>query len=109
VDCVVPAPVLTNLVQGDNLLAVEVHNYNAGSPDITFAMSLAITLPSDLGPELSIVSSNGTPVVSWTRGGFTLQQASSPAGPWTNVPGPVVSSPFVPPVNSSPCYFRLKK
>jgi hypothetical protein len=109
VDFVVPAPVLTNLVQGDNLLAVEVHNYNAGSPDITFAMSLAITLPSDLGPELSIVSSNGTPVVSWTRGGFTLQQASSPAGPWTNVPGPVVSSPFVPPVNSSPCYFRLKK
>jgi exopolysaccharide biosynthesis protein len=109
VDFVVPAPVLTNLVQGDNLLAVEVHNYNAGSPDITFAMSLAITLPSDLGPELSIVSSNGTPVLSWTRGGFTLQQASNAAGPWTDVPGPVVNSPFRPSVNGSPCYFRLKK
>jgi exopolysaccharide biosynthesis protein len=109
VDFVVPAPVLTNLVQGDNLLAVEVHNYNAGSPDITFAMSLAITRPYDLGPELSIVSSNGTPVLSWTRGGYTLQQASNPAGPWTDVPGPVVSSPFIPSVNSSPCYFRLKK
>lgn len=109
VDFVVPAPVLTNLVRGDNLLAVEVHNYNAASPDITFAMSLAITRPHDLGPELSIVSSNRTPILSWTRGGFTLQQASNPAGPWTDVPGPVVSSPFKPSVNSSPCYFRLKK
>jgi hypothetical protein len=109
VDFVVPSPVLTNLVQGDNLLAVEVHNYNAGSPDITFAMSLAITRPYDLGPELSIVSSNGTPVLSWTRGGFTLQQASNAAGPWTDVPGPVVNSPFRPSVNGSPCYFRLKK
>ena len=109
VDFVVPASALTNLVQGDNVLAVEVHNFNAASPDITFAMSLAITLPADLGPELSIGSSNGIPVLSWNRGGFILQQASNPAGPWTNVPGPVVSSPFTPSVNSSPCYFRLKK
>jgi hypothetical protein len=109
VDFVVPAPVLTNLVQGDNVLAVEVHNFNAGSPDITFGMSLAITRPYDLGAQLSIISSNGTPVLSWTRGGFTLQQASSPAGPWTDVPGPVVSSPFIPFVKSSSLYFRLKK
>jgi hypothetical protein len=109
VDLVVPAPVLTNLVQGDNVLAVEVHNYNAGSPDITFAMSLAITRPYDLGAQLSIVSSNGTPVLSWTRGGFTLQQAADPAGPWTDVPGPVVSSPYIPSISGPACYFRLKK
>jgi hypothetical protein len=109
VDFVVPAAALTNLVQGDNVLAVEVHNYNALSPDITFAMSLAITRPYFLGAQLSIISSNGTPVLSWTRGGFTLQQASNPAGPWTDVPGPVVSSPFIPSVNGSSLYFRLKK
>ena len=109
VDLVIPAPVLTNLVQGDNVLAVEVHNYSAGSPDITFAMSLAITQPYDLGAQLSIISSNGTPVLSWTRGGFTLQQASDPAGPWADVPGPVISSPFIPSVIGSPHYFRLKK
>jgi hypothetical protein len=109
VDFVVPAPVLTNLVQGDNVLAVEVHNYDPLSPDITFAMSLAITRPYDLGAQLSIISSNGTPVLSWTRGGFTLQQASNPAGPWADVPGPVVSSPFIPSVISSPLYFRLRK
>jgi hypothetical protein len=109
VDFVVPAPVLTNLVQGDNVLAVEVHNYSAGSPDITFAMSLAITQPYVSGAQLSITASNGTPVLSWTRGGFILQQASNPAGPWTDVPGPVVSSPYVTSVSSSPCYFRLKK
>jgi hypothetical protein len=109
VDFVVPAPVVTNLVQGDNVLAVEVHNYNAGSPDITFGMSLAITRPYDLGAQLSIVSSNGAPVLSWTRGGFTLQQAADPAGPWADVPGPVVSSPYIPSTSDSACYFRLKK
>ncbi len=109
IDFVVPAAALTNLVQGDNVLAVEVHNFNAMSPDITFAMSLAITQPYVSNPLLSIVSSNGAPVLSWTRGGFTLQQASDPGGPWTDVPGPVICSPYVAFGNSSPCYFRLRK
>jgi len=109
IDFVVPASALTNLVQGDNLLAVEVHNFSAQSPDITFAMSLAITWPYVLSAQLSIVSSNGIPLLSWTGSGFTLQQASNPAGPWTDVPGPVVSSPFIPPLGSSQCYFRLRK
>ena len=109
VDFVVPAGVLTNLVQGDNVLAVEVHNYSTGSPDITFAMSLAITRPYVSSPPLSMVSSNGITTINWTRGGFTLQQANSPNGPWVDVPGPVISSPFTPPVGNGTCFYRLKK
>jgi hypothetical protein len=40
-------------------------------------------------PQLAIQQSNATLTVSWNRGGFTLQQANSPAGPWADVPGPI--------------------
>ncbi len=41
----VAGDLLTNLVKGSNLLAVEVHNYSAGSKDITFGLGLYATLP----------------------------------------------------------------
>lgn len=37
------AVVTNNLVQGDNVMAVEVHNYSAGSPDIVFGTALYYT------------------------------------------------------------------
>ena len=103
---------LTNLVVGDNVLAVEVHNYSAGgfpSHAVTFGMALDYTEPNYVPPQLSIQQSNSALTVSWSRGGFTLQQAGSPAGPWTNAPGPVVSSPFSMTNSSAPLYFRLIK
>lgn len=105
----VTGPLTTNLVNGDNVLAAEVHNYNALSPDITFGLSLAITLPYVSNPPLGITVSNDTANLSWTRGGFTLQQANSLAGPWTDVPGPIVSSPYVTGFSNLATYFRLKK
>jgi hypothetical protein len=107
IDFGVPAPALTKFVQGDNLLAVEVHNFSPGSPDITFAMSLAVTIPLAFPPQLNMQYSPPTVTLSWTRGGFTLQQANTPAGPWKDVPGPVVSSPYTC-TNSGPAlFFRL--
>jgi hypothetical protein len=35
---------LTNLVRGDNLLAVEVHNFSVGSPDVVFGTALSYEL-----------------------------------------------------------------
>jgi len=99
----------TNLFAGDNVLAVEVHNYNALSPDVTFGTALFYTEPYVLNPQLNLLYSNGIATLSWTRGGFTLQQAGTPAGPWTNTPGPVVSSPFTPPLSAPAMFFRLIK
>ena len=109
IDFIVSGPVMTNLVAGDNVLAVEVHNYNARSPDITFGMSLSVTVPLIVGPQLSLVSSNRTAVLSWTRGGFTLQQADSPEGPWTDVPGPVFTSPYADANPAAARFFRLRR
>jgi hypothetical protein len=104
----VPAPV-TNLVVGDNIMAVEVHNYNARSPDITFGTSLATAIPYATLPQLGILYSNGVATLNWARGGFTLQQANAIAGPWSDVPGPIVSSPFTTTNSSSNQFFRLRK
>jgi hypothetical protein len=100
---------VTNLVAGDNVMAVEVHNDNALSPDITFGFSLASTVPLSFPPQLAILFSNRTVTLNWSRGGFTLQQAGTPAGPWTNVPGPVVSSPFTTTNAGKSEFYRLCK
>ena len=99
----------TNLVSGDNVMAVEVHNYNNGSPDITFGTALAFTEPFNLSPQLNLSYTNGIATLNWTRGGFTLQQAGSPLGPWTNAPGPVITSPFSPSLSAPALYYRLIK
>jgi hypothetical protein len=98
---------VTNLVAGDNVMAVEVHNYNALSPDITFGTSLVSTVPLASPPQLGILASDQSITLNWSRGGFILQQAGTPAGPWTNVSGPVVSSPFVWTNFESNEFFRL--
>ena len=100
---------MTNLVAGDNVLAAEVHNYNVGSPDITFGSALAFTEPNTLSPQLNISYSNGIATLSWSRGGFTLQQAGTPLGPWTNTSGPVVVSPYTPATTAPALYYRLIK
>jgi hypothetical protein len=99
----------TNLLAGDNVLAVEVHNYNARSPDITFGSALFCTEPFPTSPELAISLSQGTITLNWSRGGFALQQADSPLGTWSDVPGPVVSSPYTPTLSGLARYYRLRK
>jgi hypothetical protein len=100
---------VTNLVAGDNLLAVEVHNYNARSPDITFGAALSITEPLVISPALQIEATSGAVTLTWTRGGFVLQQAADPAGPWTDLPGPVVTSPYTATATGQAQFFRLRK
>jgi len=86
--------VTSNLVAGDNVLAVEVHNYNPGSPDITFGLAAAITAPYPRNATLTAAWANGSLVLSWTPGGYSLQQAPAVSGPWSNVAGSINGSPF---------------
>lgn len=107
---------MTNLVQGDNVLAVEVHNYNAASPDIVFGTSLFVTpLPAPKPPQLTITVKAGDRVeVSWSGGqGYILQQASAlSASPiaWVNVSGNnnASVSPVSIPIGPGARYFRLR-
>jgi len=106
----IASSVLTNcLVTGDNVLAVEVHNYNPISPDITFGLSVTADVPYSMNPILNVVSTNRALLLNWASGGFTLQQASAITGPWTNVLGPVISSPVTITNASAARFFRLVK
>ncbi|HVY70791.1 MAG TPA: phosphodiester glycosidase family protein [Verrucomicrobiae bacterium] len=101
-----------NLVTGDNVLAVEVHNYNAQSPDITFGTAVTVALPAkpDNNPvPLAITQSGNGVAISWTGTGLTLQQASAVSGPWADIPGAVTTSPYQTPATETARYYRLRK
>lgn len=97
------------LVPGDNVLAVEVHNYNPRSADMTFGVDVIEARSVSIPPLLAIADQEGTVTLSWTRGGFVLQWAESPVGPWTDVPGPVLTSPHRVPAVDAGRYYRLWK
>lgn len=89
----------TNLVQGTNVVAVEVHNVSGGTTtqDIFFGSALFLNAPGNTVPRLFIVSENGQSTIYWNGQGFILQRStnlSSPAN-WTDVPGPISQSPAV--------------
>jgi hypothetical protein len=99
----------TNLVIGDNVLAVEVHLDNALASDITFGSALVSSVPIANPPQLGILGASQSITLNWTRGGFILQQSGALNGPWTDVPGPVVSSPFIWTNTVSNEFFRLSR
>ena len=99
----------TNLVKGDNVVAVEVHNYTSGN-DLVFGSALFIRTPAPITPQLNSWLENNVATLFWNGEGFTLQQATdlAGAGNWANVPGPVTQSPFST-TNLVTKFFRLKK
>jgi len=100
---------VTNLVNGDNVMAVEVHNYSATSPDITFGTAFSYTVQIQTETSLSVTFANGTLNLSWPSTGFTLQQAGDPAGPWADVTGPVTTSPYSLSPSTGAQYYRLRR
>ncbi len=97
------------LVAGDNVLAVEVHNFNPRSGDITFGLELTGVTTLVVQPTLALATTADGVSLTWTRGGFQLQQADSPEGPWSDVAGPVVTSPYVVAATASERCFRLHR
>lgn len=96
------------LQRGTNVLAVEVHNYNARSPDTTFGMALEAAVPVVIRPVLELQREGSMLTLRWKRSGFALQRSASPAGPWTDVEGPVVSSPHAVSATGTAVFYRLR-
>ena len=79
----------TNLVFGDNVVAVEVHQVNATSSDMYFALELtaAVTKFEPPSPEVAYAYDPVTKslTLSWVRTDYELWSAPTPIGPWTLV------------------------
>ena len=97
------------LVNGDNVLAVEVHNYNARSADITFGMSLSAVGSASPSPLLGFKKAGNALQFDWIRGGFVLQEADAPAGLWSDVSGPAVIGPVSITTSQTSHYYRLNR
>jgi hypothetical protein len=110
-DCVdqftIPAAANTNLVAGTNVVAVEVHNYNARSPDVTFGLALDVIEPIKRDIEMKIGWSADKISLEWTASAV-LQSAPAVEGPWADVT-PAPSSPFIFQPSGAGQFYRLRR
>jgi hypothetical protein len=102
------------LAAGTNIIAVEIHQANTNSTDVSFDLELiAYACPS--APQLNAARAGKMVVLSWPAAiaNFGLQTASDLLSPyWLDVPPQLVSNAFTLTADStlSPQqYFRLKK
>jgi len=103
--------VMTNLVVGDNVLAAEVHQQSGGSSDIVFGTAVSLVRATAGETRLRISTTNSAPCVSWDGEFLTLQHASVLSGGsnvWSDVPGPIRSSPHCITNPPSTTFYRLR-
>jgi hypothetical protein len=97
-----------NLLSGDNVMAAELHQYQANSNDAVFGTALTYTVPGQGSPRLNLIREGSTMTLYWNGSGFTLQRADIPNGGWVDVPGPVTNSAYVFHIPSDLKFFRLR-
>jgi hypothetical protein len=88
---------------GTNVVAVEVHQYNATSSDLSFDFSLTGNPLPRLTPQIF----GNSLLINWSAQGYLLEQADNVTGPWTPVPSfdvPVTLNP-----NAARKFYRLRK
>jgi hypothetical protein len=90
---------LTNLLAGDNVLAVEVHNVAVRDSDITFGCALRYTSPGAAPSVVKVLRSGNAVMLYWNGTGLRLQEAAelnALGTGWGDVSGPVTTSPYIP-------------
>jgi hypothetical protein len=98
---------LSSLVKGDNVLAVEVHNFDPASPDVVFGASVVAAAQLNEMPTMFWTYKDGVLTLNWNRSGFKLMQAPSVTGPWTATGD--YTSPVSLTNSGSTVFFRLQR
>lgn len=96
------------LVEGENVLAVEVHQSGASSSDIVFGAELTASVPSSGvsgPPEITRIQVTGPTLRLEWRNGLLQTRSQLETGPWFNVPG--ATSPYTTPATQSKRFFRV--
>jgi hypothetical protein len=95
------------LVNGNNVLAVELHQ-TSNTSDAGFDLGLTgIAIPPVTVPPLTIEHTMTGVVISWPGSGFVLQESSKPDGPYANRPG--IASPHHIAAPTGNRFFRLSR
>lgn len=98
----------TNLVEGDNVLAVEVHQDDENSSDVSFAAELVGILPGVTAPPTLWMERSGDAVrLWWSNPAARLQHADQLPGGWHDVtPPPTNTFLFIP--DQPARFYRLR-
>jgi hypothetical protein len=97
---------LDYLVEGDNVLAAEVHQAGGSSSDMVFGGELIATVPV-IRTVMTITRDGASVRISWAPSGGTLQSASSPSGPWSTVTG--ATSPHTAAASGPATFYRVAR
>ena len=102
---------VTNLVHGQNVLAVEVHQNGATSTDVTFGVNLLALVPgwgpaAVAKPKLTIVLVGSQVQVSWSPNDGLLMEGPAPGGPWTAVG---TANPYTTAASGGAAFYKLSK
>lgn len=103
------------LVTGRNVMAVEVHQSDAASSDVSFALQLTAILTPVKDPEVRTARVGDAWRLSWPLGavGFEPETALNPAGPWEVPDGQVQAvggeNVLVVPMTDGERFYRLRK
>jgi hypothetical protein len=95
------------LVQGENVLAVEVHQDSLFSADLTLGVTVSALVPSvtvTTAPRLTAGLAGGNITISWTPAVGRLQSALEVAGPWEDVPP---ANPHTEPATGARKFYRV--
>lgn len=97
----------SNLLQGENIIAVEVHNLGNGS-DLVFGSALHALSAAVVAPQLNIWTENDLSTLFWNGQGFLLQgsQGLESSNNWLDVPGSPQSPVSM--TNSASTFYRLR-
>jgi hypothetical protein len=96
---------ITNLVEGTNVFAAEVHQSGTSSSDIVFGAELVATFPVSR-PTLALTRQGTALRLSWSPGGGVLESATNPAGPWAEVTG--ATNPLQVTPQTGQRFYRIK-
>jgi len=100
----------TNLVAGQNIAAVEMHQQGSTSSDVSFDLQLiGNPAPPPPPPQRVVFGEFGNQLVlAWGDSTFILEQADALTGPWTTA---TTASPFgfIPDKSIAQRFFRLKR
>jgi hypothetical protein len=93
---------------GPNALAVEIHQQNATSSDVSFDFELVgnPTPPPAPPQEVYLANFDGQLAIGWGDPSYFLQRSDKVTGPWTNAP---VRSPFLIVPSGQQEFYRLMK
>jgi hypothetical protein len=96
------------LVQGDNTLAVEVHQDSLFSADLTLGVSIKAFVPSVVeAPRLGAALVNGNITITWDPPVGRLQSATEVTGPWNDVVPSQPPNPHTEPAGGARKFFRV--